>query len=321
MPSDLYRVTLDDIRAARERIAGRVKRTQLISSASLSQRLGTNTYLKLELFQKTGAFKVRGAFNKALASGVKPGTRVVAVSGGNHAQAVAYMSSQLGLHATIYMPQTSPKNYVNATLGYGAHIEFVTDIMGAFNSMAEEERKGAIGIHPFDDPLVMAGQGTMGLEILDDLPETTDVIVSIGGGGLIGGVSSALKAAKPSVRVWGVETIGADAMSQAMAAGHPVTLPAITSIAKTLGAPAVSATTLAIAKENLESVTVVPDSEALEAMAYLMERTKLLTEAAASCTLAAADRLRANFGPNSHVVLLLCGGNIGVDDLCKYRQA
>lgn len=110
-------------------------------------------------------------------------------------------------------------------------------------------------------------------------------------------------------------------MSQAMAAGHPVTLPAITSIAKTLGAPAVSATTLAIAKENLESVTVVPDSEALEAMAYLMERTKLLTEAAASCTLAAADRLRANFGPNSHVVLLLCGGNIGVDDLCKYRQA
>lgn len=293
----------------------------MMSNATASARLGTNVTLKLELFQKTGSFKARGAFNKVLARGLKKGDRVVAVSGGNHAQAVAYVGRTLGLHATILMPQTTPANYLNATREYGAEIVLVTNIAEAFDTMARWEREGATAIHPFDDPLVVAGQGTCGLEILEDLPEATDLVVSIGGGGFIAGVAAAAKAMKPSIRVWGVETVGADAMSKALAAGAPVQLPGITSIAKTLGAPSVSETTLALAQRYLESVTVVEDAEAVREMRFLLERAKVLTEPAASCTLAAAERLKANFSPESQVVLVLCGGNLGADDLARFLTA
>lgn len=316
-----YEVTLADIQAARERIAGYVRRTPLTSSESVSARLGVRSFLKLELFQKTGSFKARGAFNKALAKGLKRGDQVVAVSGGNHAQAVAYVGAQLGLHATIFMPQTTPANYLQATIGYGAEVVLVANIAEAFDTMARCEREGATAIHPFDDPLVIAGQGTCGLEILEDLPEATDLVVSIGGGGFIAGVATAAKSLKPDIRVWGVETVGADAMSQALAAGQPVRLPAITSIAKTLGAPSVSETTLELAQRYLESVTVVSDAEAVRALEFLMERAKVLTEPAASCTLVAAEQLKLNFVPGSHVVLVLCGGNVGLEDVCRFRNA
>ena len=157
----------------------------------------------------------------------------------------------------ILMPQSTPENYVSATRGYGASIELKPTIAEAFAAVEHYSSERMIFVHPFDDPVVMAGQGTLGLEIVDDLPEVTDVIVSIGGGGLMSGVAGALKARKPTVKIWGVETVGADAMSQALAAGHPVTLPAITSIAKTLGAPSVSDATFLAAREHLESVTVV----------------------------------------------------------------
>ena len=313
-----FDLTLDDILAARDRIAPYVRRTPVVSSATLTQRLSTNVHLKLELLQKTGSFKVRGAFSKATALGLKRGDRVVAVSGGNHAQAVAYMARTLGLHATIFMPQSTPANYLNATIDYGAEVVLVSDIAKAFETMAESEREGAIAIHPFDDPLVMAGQGTCGLEIMEDLPEATDLVVSIGGGGFIGGVSTAAKAMKPGIRVWGVETAGADAMSRAMAVGRPVQM-TITSIAKTLGAPAVSTTTLAMAKRLLEKITVVTDDEAVDALSFLLERAKVLTEPAASCTLAAAERLSDQFGRGRQVVLVLCGGNVGLSDICRYR--
>lgn len=311
-------LSLSLIEEARRRIGDHVRRTPLVTSRTLSERLGTNVYLKLELFQKTGSFKPRGAFNKAIASGVPKGGRVVAVSGGNHAQAVAYVARTLGLHATIYMPQSTPANYLNATAGYGAEIVLVSNIAEAFDTMEHAQHEGALAIHPFDDPLVMAGQGTCGLEIIEDVPQATDLVVSIGGGGFIGGVSTAVKSRKPEVRVWGVETIGADAMSQALAEGRPVLLPAITSIAKTLGAPSVSPRTLALARQNLESVTVVPDSEAVREMQFLLERAKVLTEPAAACTVAAAERLRSNFGPDRHVVLVLCGGNVSLSDVCRY---
>jgi len=179
---------------------------------------------------------------------------------------------------------------------------------------------GRVLVHPFDDPFVAAGQGTVGLEILEDLPGVTRVYVSIGGGGFIGGVAVAVKAMKPEIRIWGVETVGADAMTRALAAGHVVQMPAITSIAKTLGAPSVSDKTLELARRHLESVTVVPDSEALSAMQFLLERAKVLAEPAASCTLAAADRLRDRFTSRSKVVLVLCGGNVAVRDLCAWTS-
>jgi threonine dehydratase len=314
-----YRMEITAIEKARDRIAPHVKRTRLELSDTLSQRLGTNVYVKLELFQKTGSFKVRGAFNKLLShSPSQLANGVVAVSGGNHAQAVAYASSVLGLDAVVIMPESTPQNYVDATRGYGAKVELKPTIAEAFAEIERYKAKGRVFVHPFDDEVVMTGQGTLGLEIVEDLPEVTDVFVSIGGGGLMSGIAAAVKSKKSDVRIWGVETVGADAMSQALAAGHPVTLDAITSIAKTLGAPSVSAATLAAAQKYLESVTVVTDAEALDALYFLLERLKVLTEPAASCTLAAAERLRSNLG--SHVVLVLCGGNQSVSDLCAYAR-
>ena len=311
-------VTLSDIRTARQRIASCIRRTPLAPSVALSERLKTNVYVKLEMFQKTGSFKVRGAFNKILGLNAEERERgLVAVSGGNHAQAVAYAARALGLKALILMPQNTPQNYVDATRGYGAAIRFSPDVHAAFADVAEHERAGATYIHPFDDPAVIAGQGTLGLEILDDLPQVTDVIVSIGGGGLIGGVATAIRSLKPAVRVWGAETEGADCVSQSLAAGKIVTLPAITSIARTLGAPAPSERTFDMARNLLESVTVVPDREALASLRFLLERLKILAEPAASCTLSAADRLRDQFSPDSHVALVLCGGNMPVEDLAR----
>lgn len=307
------------IEEARGRIKPYVKRTTLERSETLSCHLGTNVFVKLELFQKTGAFKVRGAFNKLLSLPPEERQRgVVAVSGGNHAQAVAYASSVLGMNSVILMAESTPKNYVEATRGYGAKVDLQPTITDAFAKIKEYEAEGMVFVHPFDDPLVMAGQGTVGLEIMEDLPDATDIIVSIGGGGLAGGVATAVKAVNPAVRLWGVETLGADAMSQALAAGHPVELAAITSIAKTLGAPSVSAETLAFAQRHLESVTVVTDAEAVESLQFILERLKVITEPAASCTLAAAEKLISNFRPDSKVVLILCGGNTGARDLCGY---
>lgn len=309
------------IKEAQKRIQPYIKRTPLEYSESLSNYLGTNVWVKMELFQKTGAFKVRGAFNKMLSLSEEERKRgVVAISGGNHAQAVAYASSVLDVNAIVLMPASTPQNYLDATKNYGAKVELQPTINDAFVKVKSYEAEGRVFIHPFDDPLVIAGQGTIGLEILEDLPDVTDIFLSIGGGGLAGGLSTAVKAIKPEVKIWGVETIGADAMTQAIAAGHPIELTTITSIAKTLGAPSVSDRTLALTLKNLEEVILVPDEEALNALEFILERLKVITEPAASCTLAAASRLKDQFNKNNNVVLIFCGGNLSLADLCKYNS-
>jgi threonine dehydratase len=297
-----------------------VRRTPLVHSQSLSDRLGTNLYLKLEILQSTGAFKVRGAFNKMLSLSERQRS-VVAVSGGNHAQAVAHAARELGLRSLILMPESTPINYLEATRSYGAEVVLTRTMAEAFRDVRGYEAAGWTYIHPFDDPLVIAGQGTIGLEILADLPEVTDVILSIGGGGLAGGMATAIKTLKPSVRIRGVETAGAESMARALDAGCVVELSSVTSIARTLGAPAVSETTLALAEKYLEGVTVVTDEEAVDALFTLLDEAKVLTEPAAACTLAAAERLRPHFSSDSHVVLVLCGGNFALDDLCQRGQA
>ena len=317
----MQEVTLSQIQAARQRIAPCIRRTPLTPSATLSERLKTNVYVKLEVFQKTGSFKVRGAFNKALS--LRPeerGRGIVAVSGGNHAQAVAYMARALGLKALLLMPESTPKNYVEATRGYGAEVKFAPTAGAAFAAVAEYEKEGWAYVHPFDDPLVMAGQGTVGLEIMEDVPQVTDVILSIGGGGFMSGVATAVKSLKPPVRVWGVETEGADCMSKSLNAGEIVTLDSIDSVARTLGAPCPTERTMAMAKSLLECITVVSDKEAVAAMRFILERLKVLTEPAASCTLAAADRLKEHFSSERHVVLIFCGGNVSADDVCQFSS-
>lgn len=360
-------ITLEDIKQARETIAPYVKRTPLERSETLSRRLGTNVYIKYELFQKTGSFKPRGAFNTILSlSEHERKHGVVAVSGGNHAQGVAYAATTSGVDSLILMPANTPQNYLDAARGYGATIELLPNIADAFAAVEQHVANGMTFVHPFDDERVIAGQGTVGLEILEDCPQVTDVFASIGGGGLAAGVALALKESarlesgyrptqtdgvaissgidasvmermdrgdrvegqrpktedqKPIPRVFGVETAGADAMAQALAAGHPVELPAITSVAKTLGAPAVTERTLKLVQDYLESVTVVTDAEAIRELKYIAERLKVICEPASSCNLAAAEQLKHNFTADSHVVIILCGGNFSLDTLAAYESS
>jgi threonine dehydratase len=314
---------LRDIFSAQARIAPFVRRTPLIRSESLSERFGSNFYLKLELFQRTGAFKVRGAFNKILSviengDGLSRG--VLAVSGGNHGQAVAYAAQTLGLKALLLMPEYTPQNYLDAARRYGADVVLSRNMVDAFNHAPAYEAEGWTLVHPYDDPEIISGQGTVGLEILEDVPGATDIFVSIGGGGLATGLATAVKSQNPDARVWGVETEGADVMSRAWQAGRVVEIEKMTSLAKTLGAPSVCERTLAATQTLLESVTVVSDREAFAELEYLLDREKIVTELAASCTLAAAERMRGRFTKDQHVVLVMCGGNMSLNELIKCRE-
>lgn len=310
--------SLQDVFDARERIAEFVHRTPQVSSRSVGELLGTAVSLKLELLQKTGSFKPRGAFNQML--GLTPDERaagVVGASGGNYAQGLAFAGQRLGVATRILMPETTPRNYVQATQGYGATVEFAPGIAKIFARAEELGREGLTFLHPFDDPRMMAGNGTVGLEILEDEPDVSDVFVSIGGGGLMTGIAVAIKEQRPEVRVWGVETVGADAMARAMAAGEIVEIE-ITSIAKTLGAPWVSEDTLEAAYRYLEDLIVVEDAEAFACIELLMHRAKVVVEPAAGCTLAAARKVKDRLGPK--VVLVLCGGNVSLADLAVWGE-
>ena len=312
-------ITLADIKEAQKRIAPYVHRTPLVSNTTLSKRLNTNVYLKLELFQKTGSFKPRAAFSRMLRLSDDEKKRgVVAVSGGNFAQGVAYAAATLGIRATIIMPQSTPQNYVDATRGYGAQVEFAPDLKTAFEMADAKKNQGAVLMHPYDDPDVMAGDGTIGLEVIEDVPQVTDVIISVGGGGLMSGITIALKSLKPDVRVWTVETEESNCLALALKEGKPVWMQPM-SLAKTLGAPIASADALAVAQQHITQHVLVSDREAFEAQKILMERAKIFAELAAASTLAAADKLQSNFKPDGHLVLIICGGNVAVNDLVKYQ--
>jgi threonine dehydratase len=313
-------ITLEDVRAARSRVQPYIRRTPMEKNDTLSSMLGTQVYLKYELFQKTGSFKPRGAFNQMLQ--LSPSQRekgVVAVSGGNFAQGVAYAGKVLGVRTLICMPAYTPQNYLDATKSYGAEIEIGATIADVFTQAEEHRRQGKSFLHPYDDPIMMAGNGTAGLEILEDLPEATDVFISVGGGGLLSGMITALKGIKPEIRVWSVETEGADTLDQALKAGEVVHIQP-TSLAKTLGGSYVAEDALLLAQKHLQEHVLVSDREAIITQGTLLERGKVLTELAASCTLAAAEKVKAAFQPGDHIVLLLCGGNVSLDNLIEYRQ-
>ena len=309
-----------DVAAARNKISTFVIETPLERSHTLSTLLGSNIYLKLELFQKTGTFKPRGAFNQILQ--VEDAARdkgVVAFSGGNFAQGVAYAASKLNIAAIICMPEYTPSNYVDATKSYGADVKIAPDLPSTITLAKSYEAEGYSYLHPYDNPYQMAGTGTIGLEIIENLPEVTDIFVSIGGGGLIAGITVAVKAAKPEVRIWGVETEGADTMGQALQAGEVVQIEP-TSLAKTLCAFTVAEDALRICESYLTEHLTVTDLEAIESQQFLLERAKVLTELAASCTLAAAKKVSHRFQKEDHVVLLLCGGNESLANMIAYPR-
>lgn len=312
---------LNDVREARTRITPYVRRTPLERSTTLSRMLGTNIYLKYELFQKTGSFKPRGAFNTMLSlSDEQRSAGVVGMSGGNFAQGMAYAGQVLGVDTLVLMPDTTPSNYVDGTRGYGASIEFASSIAAVIASAEQRAVEGRTLMHPFDHPAMMAGNGTVGIEIVEDVPDVTDVFVSVGGGGLMSGVVTAVKGLRPNTRMWAVETAGADVLARSLAAGEQIQMTP-TSRAKTLGSPYAAATAIELASQLAQPPIVVSDAAAFAAMRTIMERAKVVPELAAACTLTAAETIDDRFGPDDHVVLILCGGNVSVADIADMEQA
>lgn len=313
-------ITPGDVAAAKHRIAGRLHRTPLVHSTALSRRLGTNVSVKMELFQKTGSFKPRGAFNVMLSLSEDERRRgVVGFSGGNFARGMAYAGAALGVDTLVVMPESTPEHSIAATRSYGATVELAADIAAAIAATEQHAAAGRTLMHPFDDPRMMAGNGTVGAEIVADVPGLTHLFVSVGGGGLLTGVAAAVLGALPDVHIVGVETEGADALARSLAAGHPVTI-APTSIAKTLGSPYAAADVIELAKTKLADVVVVSDADAFAATCFIAERLKVLAEPAASCTLAAADAMADRFSDDDEVVLLLCGGNVSIADVVAWKE-
>ncbi len=314
-------ITVDDVRAAAEVLGGRVLRTPTLPSPGLSALLGVPTTVKLELVQRTGSFKIRGAVAKILSlSDEARAAGVVGVSGGNHGISLADAAHQLGVAATVVMPSTAPARSVELARACGADVRLTEGVPAAFLLLNELVAAGATLVHPYDDPVVVAAAGTAGLEFATDAPDVTDVLVSIGGGGFVAGVATAFHALVPGVRVWGVEVEGADAMTRALAAGGPVEITP-TSIVSTLSAPHVSQLTYDHAVALLEDVLVVSDAEAVQGSLTLADRQKVWAEPAAGCLIPAARTVLDRVGPGARLGLVLCGGNATVADVVRWANA
>jgi len=291
-----------------------------VASPGLSTLLGARVTLKAELLQRTGSFKPRGVANRLrLLTAEERDAGVVAVSGGNHGIAVADVAGGMGIRATVVMAQSAPPRSIERIRAAGADLRLTADMGAAFELLDGLVAEGLTLVHPFDDPVVIAGQGTVGLELAEDAPHVTDVLVSIGGGALIAGVATACKALLPGVRVWGVETEGADAMTQALAAGEPVQI-APSSIASTLSAPHASRLTLEHVEALVEEVFLVPDADAVRGMVAFAEEAKLWVEPATGCLLPAARQVIERHGPGVSLGLVVCGGNATQRDVREWTD-
>jgi threonine dehydratase len=304
-------VSLSEIEAAGRLLEPVVRRTPIDTCEAVSELAGCRLLLKCEHLQRTGSFKIRGAYNAIAGLGEEAKTAgVVAASAGNHAQGVALAASLLGVRATIFMPETAPLPKVDATRNYGAKVV----LEGAIFDDAQEgarrhaDETGAYWISPFDDPAVIAGQGTVGLELAEQAPEADTFVVSVGGGGLISGVASALKARLPGCRVVGVEAEGAASMTAALRAGRPVPLERIDTMADGIANKAVSELTLAHVTERVDEVVTVSEEDVSRALLLLLERAKTVVEPAGAVPLAAA--LAGRLPGVRTACLVLSGGNV-----------
>ena len=309
-------IALSEIRAASERLAGTIHRTPLLSAQSLGARAGVELRLKCECFQKTGSFKPRGALNKILSLSAADRARgLVTVSAGNHAQAVAWATRHVGAPCVVVMPTGAPRSKLDAVRGYGAEIVLHDDRATLFDKLREvEQARGLTFVHPFDDPVVLAGAGTVGLEILEEASQVDVVIVPVGGGGLLGGVASAIKALSPRTRVVAVELAAGPGLGPALAAGKPVPSPRPAgTLADGMTPPFVGALPLAIAREAVDEIATVTEAEIIEAMALLMTRAKLYAEGSGAAATAAllAGKITAPAG--ARVVAIVSGGNVDLD--------
>lgn len=303
-----------DIISAQNRLRGITKVTTLMTSKSFSTMAEANVFLKLENMQTTGSFKVRGAFNKlATLKKEEMANGVVAASAGNHAQGVAYSATRLGIKSTVFMPIFTPPLKVIATRAYGAKVILSGDSFDdAFASSQEFcEKQKATYIHPFNDPMIIAGQGTIGLEIHEQLPEVDAVIIPIGGGGLIAGVALALKEMNPKIKIIGVEASGAASMFESRTKNKVVTLPHISTIADGIAVKTPGTLTFDLTQKYVDEIVTVNDTEIAQTTYLLLQRAKILAEPSGVTSMAAALYKKSDLcGKN--IVALISGGNINM---------
>jgi threo-3-hydroxy-L-aspartate ammonia-lyase len=306
-------ISLDDVRAAAARLDGVANRTPVFTSRMLDEQIGASVHVKAECFQRGGAFKFRGAYNKI--ASLAPDVRsrgVLAYSSGNHAQAVAIAARLLDTSATIVMPEDAPAAKLEATRGYGAEIVIYdrwTDDREEIGGRLARER-GVELVRPYDDPLVMAGQGTTALELLEDVPDLDLVVVPVGGGGLIAGCATAAKALRPGIRIVGVEPEAGDDTRRSLAAGERVQVGVPRTIADGLQTAEPGEFTFEVNRRLVDEVVTVSDDEILDAMAFLFDRLKIVAEPSGAVGVAALlmGRLGAAAGK---VGVVISGGNVG----------
>lgn len=307
-------IELTDLEIAAERLAPILHHTELDLSSTFSRMTGGKIYLKCENRQKTGSFKIRGASNKIAAMVARGEMRpVVASSAGNHAQGVAHAAAQMGIPATIVMPKAAPIAKVQATEGYGAKVVLHGDCYDDAYAKAMEicQEEGAAFLHPYNDPDVIAGQGTLGLEILSDLPYVDIIVVPAGGGGLLAGVAAAVKQINPRVKVYGVQAEGADAIARSFAQKQLVTTDYAATIADGIAVKAPGDLTVDLINRYADGVVTVSDSEIAKAILLLMERSKQIVEPAGATPLAAVLSGKIDV-KGKRVVCVMSGGNIDV---------
>ena len=311
-------LTLSDVLAARETIKDAVRVTPVFSSTQLGARIGATLWLKAESLQKTGSFKPRGALNRVRNTPRAELERgLITVSAGNHAQGVAWAAREAGVPCTVCMRANASHSKVAATRGYGAEVLLIEGTVPEL--FAEAERlaveRGLLLVHPYDDELIMAGQGTLGLEIVEQVPDVDVVVCSVGGGGLLSGVALAVKSLKPSVRVYGVEPTGAASMRRAWDAGEPVALERVVTIADGLAAPGAGAHCYALARQYVDDILVVTDDEIIAALKDILVYAKLYVEPGAAASVAALLTGKVPLRPGETVVAVLSGGNLDLEVL------
>ena len=310
-------INIVDIQKAYSNISSNIHRTPISTSTYLSQKFNSKIFFKQESFQKTGSFKIRGVLNKlsSLTSDqLKNG--VISLSSGNHAQAVAYGSKIYNISSTIVMPTYSTKSKIEATKGYGAKVIITDeDLISVVNEIQKETN--ATLIHPFDDNHIIAGQGTLGLEITEDMPDIDHIFTAIGGGGLISGICIAMKAHNPKIKIIGIEPEGADGMRQSLEKRKPVTLDSINTIADGLSAPFIGKKNFEIVQKHIDQLITVSDKEIIETMWLIFERTKLFVEPSAAAGLAPILFDKYKLPINSKAMFILCGGNIDKEKLIQ----
>lgn len=306
-----------DVRAAALALDGVVRRTPVLASAELSRALGREVVLKAEHLQVTGSFKARGAFT--CIGGLDAAARargVVTVSAGNHAAAVAWAAREAGVEATVVMPVTAPRPKLEACRAFGATVLLEPDVFRALDRcMALRDEQGLTLVHPFDDPGILAGAGTVALELVDDLPRLEAVVVPVGGGGLIAGIARVLAALAPGVSVYGVEPEGADGMSRSLAAGAPVRLDRVDTVADGLGAPMAGALTYPVVRDHVREVVRSPDAEIVAGLRHLLERERQVVEPAGAAGVGALLAGRVVPPGAGTVAVVVSGGNLDLDTL------